>query len=175
MSLGTLQRYLAEELDGWEYDFSRFEISDFIAWVAARHGKPIHLVPWRLPPELFGAWVVNDSADFVFYEAGPLHVHTVHIILHELCHILLGHRTVHAGRELDALLTDRGPRIEAQATLRSLLRQSATDEQELEAETLSTLIQQRVYQQAGIAALSHVSDVDAMRQFMQGLGMDEAK
>jgi hypothetical protein len=37
------------------------------------------------------------------------------------------------------------------------------------------LIQQRVYQRAGIAALSHVSDVDAMRQFMQGLGMDEAE
>ena len=49
------------------------------------------------------------------------------------------------------------------------------DEQELEAETLSNLIQQRVYRQAGITALSQAGDGLAMRHFMQGLGMDEGK
>ena len=175
MGGGTLRRYLAEELDEWDYDFSRFAIAEFIAWVEARRGRPIHIVPWRLPPELFGAWIEDDSSDYIFYEDGPLHVHTVHILLHELCHILLGHKTVLAGNELQNVLGEPANPSEAQVALRTVLRQSAIDEQELEAETLSNLIQQRVYRQAGITALSQAGDGLAMRHFMQGLGMDEGK
>lgn len=173
MGSRTLRKYLGEELDEWDYDFSRFEIAEFIAWVEARRGRPIHVVPWRLPPELFGAWIEDDSTDYIFFEDEPLHVHTVHILLHELCHILLGHRTVHARKQLRNLLNESGNPAEAQVMLRTMLRHNATDEQELEAETLSNLIQQRVYRQAGIAALSHAGDGLAIRHFMQGLGMDE--
>lgn len=175
MSGGTLHRFLSEELDEWDYDFSRFEIVAFIAWVEKRRGRPIHLVPWRLPPQLFGAWIEDDAADFIFYEQEPLHVHTIHILLHELCHLLLGHRTIHAGQDLQRLLGDHAQLPEAEVALRAALQQSAVGEQELEAETLSNLIQQRVYRQAGIAALSHAGDGLEMRQFMQGLGMDEAR
>ncbi|MCC6190611.1 MAG: hypothetical protein IT318_16400 [Anaerolineales bacterium] len=175
MGGGTLHRFLSEELDEWDFDFSRFEIVAFVAWVEKRRGRAIHLVPWRLPTELFGAWIEDDSADYIFYENEPLHVHTVHILLHELCHLLLGHRTIHAGKDLQHLLGAHAHLPEAEVTLRAALQQSAVDEQELEAETLSNLIQQRVYRQAGIAALSHAGDGLEMRQFMQGLGMDEAK
>ena len=175
MGGGTLRRYLVEELDEWDYDFSRFAIAEFVAWVEARRGRPIHIVPWRLPPELFCAWIEDDSTEYIFSEDWPLHVHTVHILLHELCHILLGHKTVLAGNELQNVLGEPANPSEAQVALRTVLRQSAIDEQELEAETLSNLIQQRVYRQAGITALSQAGDGLAMRHFMQGLGMDEGK
>ena len=175
MGGGTLRRYLGEELNEWDYDFSRFQIADFIGWVESRRGRPIHLVPWRLPPELFGAWIEDDCADYIFYENEPFHIHTVHIILHELCHILLGHRTVHTGKDIQHLLSKPAKLAETQVALRAIFKRSVADEQELEAETLSNLIQQRVYRLAGITALSHAGDGLALRQFMQGLGMDESK
>ncbi len=178
MSDEVMRERLSRLLDGWGYDFSRFEITDFISWVAGRRSRPIRLVPLPLPPELFGAWIEGEKADYIFYEAEPLHVHTVHILLHELCHILLGHKTAHVWREVSHFLK---PGIAfdqpaAQQALTGLFRQvSHTDQQEFEAETLSSLIQQRVYKQAGIAALSHTGQGLAMRQFMQGLGMDGAE
>src|SRR5687767_10399000 len=95
MSVENMRERLSRQLKVWGYDFSRFHISDFVAWVAARRARPIRVIPRPLPPELFGAWIEGDSADYIFYEDEPLHVHTVHILLHELSHILLGHRTVH--------------------------------------------------------------------------------
>jgi hypothetical protein len=101
----------------------------------------------------------------------------VHIVLHELCHILLGHKTAIVGRDFSRLLQADADASQptAQQALTGLFRQvSYEDEQEIEAETLSSLIQLRVYQQAGLAALSHTGDGLAMRQFMQGIGMDGA-
>jgi len=161
------------QLDGWDYDFSRFNVADFVAWVAGRRGRPIQLVPWLLPPELFGAWIEGDKADYIFYEAEPLHVHTVHILLHELCHILLGHKTAKVGRDLSKFL-QAGVGADQPALSALFRKTSLTDEQETEAETLSSLIQLRIYQQAGLEALSHTGQGLAMRQFMQGLGMDGA-
>ncbi len=173
----SVQARVKQQLEGWDYDFSHFSIDDFVAWVALRRKRHIQLVPWSLPPELFGAWIEGEQADYVFYEAEPLHVHTVHIVLHELCHILLGHKTAIVGRDFSRLLQADADASQptAQQALTGLFRQvSYEDEQEIEAETLSSLIQLRVYQQAGLAALSHTGDGLAMRQFMQGIGMDGA-
>ena len=108
-------------------------------------------------------------------EDEPLHVHTVHILLHELSHILLGHKTVHVCGDLitTALPAPAPENAQASQSLNGLFRQVGyADKQEIEAETLSSLIQHRVYQQAGLAALSHAGQGSDMQQFMQGLGMD---
>lgn len=173
-----LRSRLSRQLDEWDYDFRQFDISTFIDWVQARRGRSIRLVPMTLPPELFGAWLEGERTDYIFYEAEPLHVHSVHIILHELCHILLGHKTANVWRDMTQLLQpgDAIGQLAAQKALNGLFRQAShTDEQETEAETLSSLIQYRVYQQAGIAALSHTGQGLAMREFMQALGMDGAE
>jgi hypothetical protein len=177
MRAERLQERLTRQLDGWGYDFARFQISDFIAWVEARRGRPIRVFPRSLPPEMFGAWIEGDTADYIFYEDEPLHVHTIHILLHELCHILLGHKTVHIGGNLPiaAPTSAEQETLETQQALTGLFRQvSYGDTQELEAETLSSLIQQRVFQQAGLAALSRSGQEPAMRAFLQGLGMDQS-
>ncbi len=171
----SLRARMIQQIEGWGYDFSRFDIAGFTAWVAARRGRPIRVVPMPLPPELFGAWIEGDTADYIFYEDEPLHVHTVHILLHELSHILLGHKTVHVCSDLitTAQPAQASENAQASRSLNGLFRQVGyADEQEIEAETLSSLIQHRVYQQAGLAALSHAGQGSDMQQFMQGLGMD---
>jgi hypothetical protein len=178
MDSGAFQAKLRSLIDGWDYDFSQFDIAGFTGWVAARRGRPIHVVPRSLPPELFGAWIEGPTADFIFYEDEPLHVHTIHILLHELCHMLLGHKTVHLGNEaaLGALSGAVPETNKTQQLLNVLFRQVGyADEQEVEAETLSSLVQQRVFREAGLAALSQVREEPAMRQFLQGIGIDQAE
>jgi hypothetical protein len=174
MSAHNTRDRLVRQLDDWGYDFSRFQIADFVGWVESRRGRPIRVVPMPLPPELFGAWIEGDTADYIFFEDEPLHVHTVHILLHELSHILLGHKTVRVSGELAPVVKPAASESgQAHQSLNGLFRQVGyADEQEVEAETLSSLIQHRVYQQAGLAALSHSGRGPEMRQFMQGLGMD---
>lgn len=173
-----LHERLSRLIDAWGYDFSQFDIADFTGWVAARRGRPIHVIPRSLPPELFGAWIEGPTADFIFYEDEPLHVHTIHILLHELCHMLLGHKTAHLGSEaaLRALSGAVPETNETQQLLNGLFRQFGyADEQEVEAETLSSLIQQRVFREAGLAALSQIRQEPAMRQFLLGIGIDQAE
>jgi hypothetical protein len=92
--------------------------------------------------------------------------------------MLLGHETVHLGNDaaigsLSGAMTET---TETQQLLNGLFRQVGyADEQEVEAETLSSLIQQRVFQQAGLAALSQAREEPAMRQFLQGIGMDQSE
>lgn len=178
MANTSLQARLLQQIDSWGYDFSRFDIADFTAWVAARRGRTIQVVPMSLPPELFGAWIESDAADYVFYEDEPLHVHTIHILLHELCHMLLRHKTAHLSGRFLTIHSGamHGEAADARQALQGLLRQiNYTDVQEVEAETLSSLIQQRVFRQAGLAALSQAREEPAMRQFLQGIGMDQAE
>ena len=171
----SLRERLSQVLNEWDYDFSTFEVSDFVAWVESRRGRPILVRPMSLPPNLFGAWIEGDKADHIFYEAEPPDVHTVHNVLHELSHILLGHRTVHISRDLSEHLHTGSEldQSEAQPVLNGLFRSIRyPDEQEDEAETLSSLIQQRVFHEAGLAALTHVSRDAAMQQFVHDLGFN---
>ena len=175
MRADSLRERLSQVLDGWDYDFSKFIVSDFIVWVESRRGRPILIRAMRLPPNLFGAWFEGDKADHIFYEAEPPDVHTVHNILHELSHMLLGHRTVHISSDLSEQLISSAEFVqsEAQPALNGLFRDvHYADEQEDEAETMSSLIQQRVFYEAGLAALTHMSHDAAMQQFVQDMGFN---
>jgi hypothetical protein len=175
MHADSLRERLSQVLDGWDYDFSKFVVSDFIAWVESRRGRPILTRAMRLPPNLFGAWFEGDKADHIFYEAEPPDVHTVHNILHELSHLLLGHRTVHISSDLSEHLRAGAEldQSETQPVVNGLFRSiQYADEQEVEAETLSSLIQQRVFYEAGLAALTHISHDAAMQQFVHDMGFN---
>lgn len=171
----TLKERLAAVLDGLGYDFTRFNVWDFAHWLAARRGRPIHLMPMALPPELFGAWIKSQQADYIFYEAASPEVHVVHILLHELSHVLLDHQTLPLDDGL-TLLLHYGHNRQAPAAFQqveALFRNiNYTDAQEHEAETLSALIQLRVFRLAGLGALTTPSANPEMRQIIGGLGLD---
>lgn len=170
---------LQQFLNDLDYDFAHFSIGGFADWIAAQRQRPIILHPMPLPPELFGAWIRAERADYVFYDNGPFQLHATHILLHELSHILLNHQTAPFANELcrwvEQGLTSTDP-LQVQsavATAHGLCRSvSYSDIQELEAETLSRLIQSRIFKLAGLAALIQPTQHAGMRQFVEHLGLD---
>lgn len=59
--------------------------------VAGRVGRPIHLVPMSLDGVVSGMTATTDDAYWIVHELKTSPWHQVHIVLHELGHLLLGH------------------------------------------------------------------------------------
>jgi len=119
-----------------------FDLDTFIAGIAARRVRPIARYALPLMGGLPGLWLETDTADLLYYEERTSPLHQQHIILHELGHILLGHRGADPAEVGDLTL----------AELRVLRADHYTRDEEHEAETLATLIGYRVQRaQAGLA------------------------
>ncbi len=124
-----------------------FNLDVFVAGVAARRSRPIvrHALP--LWGEVFGFWAEMPDEDLIVYEERTAPFHQRHIILHEICHILCGHRGIPIPRA-----TPVGDLTLAEFRARYRCRQQYTSEEEREAEILATLIDERAYRlQAGTA------------------------
>lgn len=104
-------------------------------------GRPLHLIPLPSRTSVSGAWLGLPDADYIVYQsAGSSPLHQVHVIWHEIGHMLLpGHaRTCDvepATRDvlmkvLAALVPNLGPAL----LTRILGRGGFTDGQEVEAE-----------------------------------------
>ncbi len=112
-----------------------------------QRGRPIRLIAHRIPvPGPFGAWVATGQADYIVYQRDTSKAHQCHIILHELGHILAGHRATAEDDSLVAELTppgdlrDRYPDLEPESVRRALRRTSYDTDHEREAETVATII-----------------------------------
>ena len=117
--------------------------------VARRVGRPIHLVPMSLGGVVSGMTASTDDALWVFYEARTSPWHQVHIVLHELGHLLLGHEQEPSVTE-DALRLWT-PSVDVATAMRRLgltmdfARHHAYDSlAERETEVLGTLLMERV-------------------------------
>lgn len=114
--------------------------------VGRRRGRPIRLVPHPLPvPGPFGVWIASAAADYVLYQEATSKVHQNHIILHELGHILAGHRSdepddTMVAEVLQASLRRRFPDLKPDVVRRALFRTCYDSEYEREAETVATII-----------------------------------
>jgi len=137
-STKTRMKALLTELD---YDFSRFTLDGFARWLAKRRGQPIVFVPWEMPPSLFGAWIASDGRDYIFFDRDTQPIHQTHIKLHEMAHILCDHPTARVESEQALLVAD--PTVS-----KALLRSTHSDQEEQEAETLATLIQEQILRHA---------------------------
>ena len=166
-------------VDGLEYDFSRFEIRDFVAWVAEKRGRQIELVPMQFSSDAFAAWVPDDEdlTDYVFYEPGLVEVRTNQFILHEIGHMLLRHQPRKLSQEISNLVRNlrHEPNPGLGGTAMGLLRSiDYTDDQEEEAETFSSLIQARVLDLSSTKLLRRQSSQNsALAHYMGDMGFDE--
>jgi len=122
-----------------------FDLDTFIAGIAARRGRSIARYALPLMGGLPGLWLETNAADLLYYEERTSPLHQQHIVLHELGHILWGHRGLRLGQTIalgDLTL----------AELRALRDERYTEEEEYAAETLATLIQHAAQRaQAGLA------------------------
>lgn len=80
-----------------------------------------------------GLWVATDTTDYVFVDAGGGELRRIHVLLHELAHIILKHEQPAVSVAVE-LLPDLDPQL-----IRQVLGRNAYDDcREYEAELLAT-------------------------------------
>lgn len=79
-------------LDDLGYDFTRFNVGDFVGHIAARQQRDILIHEAELTAPIFGAWMPAEGADYIFLDPRIHPVQYLHTLIHELAHIILGHR-----------------------------------------------------------------------------------
>ncbi|MBI1295591.1 hypothetical protein GC175_11620 [bacterium] len=150
-----------------EFDFSHFSLAAFVDWLERKHGKPILFCEEQLPPTFFGAWIEADDASVIFFDKSAISLHRLHIQLHELAHILCGHKTI--------CITDEHKRAYALGLLKAedlLFRSSQTSVKEKEAELLAVLIQKEIYKHKRHHELDNAITAYAdMHELYQALGL----
>ena len=144
-------------LESLDYDFDDFTLEGFRSYLEHRRGRKLVFVPWQLPASLTGAWLAADGCDFVFYARDTLPIHQAHIQLHEMAHMLCDH----TGMEIDdAIIRAFRAFCPSQEAERLLLRSTHSDLDELEAETLASLIQREALRNARLHQLTAVISED---------------
>lgn len=123
-----------------EYDFANFSFSSFRAWIENYRGRPLRLVPDKLVPQFFGAWMEAQEDDYIFFKLDTIPLHQNHILLHEMAHMLCGHPTLTLSDDVISAYQRGDMQINS-----LLLRSTRTDEMEWEAETLAALIQEKIF------------------------------
>jgi hypothetical protein len=115
-----------------------FDLGQFVAGLERERHRPIRLRSFSSGAGVpSGLWIGTADADYVYHETGTSPFHATHIVLHELAHMLLGHRHTAAWDRLISLLA---PDVD-QALVQLILGRSAYGTaEEREAETLASLI-----------------------------------
>jgi hypothetical protein len=115
-----------------------FDLGSFLAQLERRRNRTIFLHPFTSGPGIpCGVWLGTARADHIFHEAGTTPWHQMHITMHEVAHMLLGHDGTGGASGLGRLLA---PDIDP-ALVRLILGRSAyTTAEEQEAETVASLI-----------------------------------
>ncbi|MEU9455685.1 hypothetical protein [Streptomyces sp. NPDC048277] len=81
--------------------------------------------------------MATGTTDYIFYQQETSAAHQDHIILHEVGHILAGHR---GGEMRGELLEGMMPHLSPEVVRRALQRTAYEEEQEREAELIATII-----------------------------------
>lgn len=125
-----------------------FDLHQFTELISVRRGRLIVLRPSPPGIGLSGAWVAWPSTDYIFYRPNSSALHQLHIIVHELSHLLCDHAPVSA---LDAdLVPVLFSSVRADAVQQMLGRTSYSTEEEQEAELLASLLMERISDRAGV-------------------------
>ncbi len=114
------------------------DVSQLCARLGEHRGRQICLQPMPIPVSgPFGIWLSLPGSDVIAYQSETSRTHQDHIILHELGHLVAGHRS---DEDDDTLLRELFPAIAPETVRRMLQRTSYDTSQEREAETVATII-----------------------------------
>jgi hypothetical protein len=109
--------------------------------IGTQRGRPIRLEVVGLPLDLSGLWLPGTSEDYIFCCWDTVPALRGHVILHELSHILCGHRALVADAE--AVLRPEFPLLDSDAIRRKLGRSRYDTRSEREAEMLATMLERQ--------------------------------
>ncbi len=141
MSLRALRRQCEERLRELELPVP-FDVRAFCDRVAVRRGRPVVLRPIVTRSGPWGLWAAGPSADYIFYESDTSPLHQEHIILHELSHLICGHRPLPVTET--QMLVGLFPDLSADTVRRILSRAAYTAAEEREAEVLASVLLERI-------------------------------
>ncbi|MEU1312682.1 toxin [Streptomyces cinnamoneus] len=111
--------------------------------LSADRNRPIRLLELPMGAESpCGMWLATDVADIIVVEANTSRLHRDHIIAHELAHMLCGHRDS-TGPDPTGLAY-LFPNLDPQRVREMLGRTSYSNAEEQEAETVASLLLERV-------------------------------
>lgn len=176
------KKEIRDFIDILGYDFSIFELNNFVQFIANRRGKAILIVPVRFEsPELSGVWLPTALIDYIYFRENDTHfIHQTHIILHEIGHMMLGHRAL----PIDMLLVDDvdmsslldAPSV-SEEKCKVLLRQAQKiydDPQEEEAELFGQIIQELILQNKRLKYLvKRSSSLDRTIPVTDSMGLND--
>jgi hypothetical protein len=168
-------RLKAEKVLGeLNYNYKAFTIENFIRTIGETKSRAILTIPWKMSGGLFGAWISDgeEPKEYIFYRENVQVIHQVHIQLHEISHFLLGHSTLKISR--DMLVSAVKGNIEIPFADLTLLRSTEKNEIEIEAETLASLIQERIIRNSQLNQLIHdLSSDEKMANFLRTMGLNQ--
>jgi hypothetical protein len=119
-----------------------FDVRLFADALATSRGRPIFLKPVVSQAGPWGLWAATSSADYIFFESDTTPLHQEHMILHELSHLICGHRSLST---MDpALREELFPDLSAKTLRRVLGRAAYTSADEQEAEFLASVLLERI-------------------------------
>ena len=120
------------------------------AQVQRLRGRPLNIIPvLARPGGPTGVWIETAVADYVFFDRATSRLHRLHIVFHEVGHMLLGHTlaagSLHrrVGHSCAALARDPAIAIALRAAPQTVVDQHDAA-QEREAEVFATIACQRV-------------------------------
>lgn len=146
-----------------------FDLGLFVTWLGHRRGRIIRLRSFRPGADMpCGLWIGTAEADFIYYEAATTSFHQTHIVMHEIAHMLLGHRdrTLAWQGAARPLAPDLDP-----ALIRLILGRGAYGAaEEGEAETLASLILQQPGDPAGSLPAAGCEDARVLGRLQQVWG-----
>ncbi len=157
-------------LDRLCYEFDEFEVDHFVRHLEHLRGRSIVRMSYDFDPSLTGLWIPAETADYIFYTRFTHPIHQVHIMLHEIAHIVLGHpcKRIDQIVPLSLLNTFQS----SDKFLGRVLDDSETDFDEQEAEAFVYLIQQRIVAAKRFSQLTHgQSSIDGLNRFTDSLGL----
>jgi len=171
MDRGKIEAFF-KQLD---YDFTAFDLEHFIKYVEALRGRKIMCFPFPFSPGLSGVWVPGQTLDCIFFQSQTHPIHQIHIVLHELAHMLLEHPLKSVKDVLPAhMLAELNS--SGVGHLRTSPINRNDDVYELEAEYLVQLIQRGVMHADRLAQLTKGGTSNAaLRPYVVGLPYDARK
>lgn len=158
-------------IEGLAYDFDHFEIEDFQRHVAKQRRRPLSVRYVPLAPELFGFWYPTTTSDYIGVNANLHPAHRIHTVLHEIGHMLLGHRGTDLRKILGEDLISQLSVTAGEGHLRSAAGiDQETDPQEREAEEFVLIIRHKLVTAHRLQELyGESTSIDTLRPYVRGL------
>ena len=115
-----------------------FTFDELVVAVERNRGRRLRIVELAelgVDDGLCAVWLGADHQDLILHAHSDSVLHRQQFVLHELAHIILGHKFDEEGQAIDFLFPD----IPKETRLRLLRRQNLDTTEEVEAETLADI------------------------------------